>query len=168
MALFQPFDSDEIEFINKIREKNDKTEEFLKSTRDRLEEQCKPLHDSTKYIFSLDNAKNIMEMQLTALAFRQNIAEDMSFYLNKRSKEDVKMKKIRQDKYLWYAMGSAYKPKSLSESTILVDAHIAEMQRSIELIETHIEFLRTTAKNLDSLGYAIKNMVEFYNYLVKN
>jgi hypothetical protein len=33
------------------------------------------------------------------------------------------------------------------------------------LIENHIEFLRNSSKNLESLGYTIKNIIELMNYL---
>jgi len=33
------------------------------------------------------------------------------------------------------------------------------------LIESYIEYLRDTTKNLESLSYSIKNMIELMNYL---
>jgi hypothetical protein len=43
--------------------------------------------------------------------------------------------------------------------------HLAENDRCIELIESYIEFLRDTVRNLESLGFSIKNMIELMNYL---
>ena len=55
----------------------------------------------------------------------------------------------------------------MGEKGILIDGHLAENERTMELIESHIQFLRDTVKNLESLGFAIKNMVELMNYLGK-
>lgn len=158
----------EIDRINKIKETNDKMEEFFTSGRAKWESEIKPLFSSMNCDFnSLDNAKVIMEVQSTALAYRQNIAEQISFYLSKRTKEDVKIKKVKHDKFIWYSMNFGLKT-NLSEKTLLMDAHTAEMERSSSIIENYIDFLRTSSKNLDSLGYAIKNIVELMNYLSKS
>jgi hypothetical protein len=53
----------------------------------------------------------------------------------------------------------------MGEKAILIDSHIAENDRCLELIESYITFLRDTVKNLESFGYAIKNMTELLNYL---
>ena len=54
---------------------------------------------------------------------------------------------------------------NLGEKGILIDGHLAENDRCIELIESYIEFLRDTVRNLESLGFSIKNMIELMNYL---
>ena len=53
----------------------------------------------------------------------------------------------------------------MGEKSILIDAHLAENDRAIELIESYITFLRDTNKNLESFGFTIKNMTELLNYL---
>lgn len=53
----------------------------------------------------------------------------------------------------------------MGEKAILIDAHIAENDRCIELIESYITFLRDSVKNLEAFGYSIKNMIELMNYL---
>ena len=105
-----------------------------------------------------------MEAQSTALSFRQQINENINFFLNKRSKETTKIKKLRQDKFVFYAIGFQVKT-NMGEKAILIDAHIAENDRCIELIESYITFLRDTVKNLEAFGYSIKNMIELMNYL---
>jgi hypothetical protein len=51
------------------------------------------------------------------------------------------------------------------EKSTLIDAHLAENDRTILLIENYIEFLRSSSKNLEGLGYTIKNIIELMNYL---
>ncbi|NDF16673.1 MAG: hypothetical protein EB079_01715 [Verrucomicrobia bacterium] len=90
--------------------------------------------------------------------------KQINFFLNKRSRETTKIKRLRQDKFIFYATGFGIKT-NLGEKGILIDGHLAENDRILELIESYIEFLRDTTKNLESLGYSIKNMIELMNYL---
>ena len=65
---------------------------------------------------------------------------------------------------MFYALGVGLKT-SLGEKNTLIDAHIAENDRNIQLIENYIEFLRSTSKNLEGFSYTIKNIIELMNYL---
>ena len=65
---------------------------------------------------------------------------------------------------MFYALGVGLKT-SLGEKNTLIDAHIAENERNIQLIENYVEFLRSTSKNLEALGFTIKNIIELMNYL---
>jgi hypothetical protein len=47
---------------------------------------------------------------------------------------EIKIKKIRQDKFIFYATGFGIKT-NLGEKTLLIDAHLAENERGIQLIE---------------------------------
>ena len=105
-----------------------------------------------------------MEVQSTCLTYRQLLTEQISHFLDKRSRQDVKLKKIRQDKFIWYATSFGVKT-NMGEKTLLIDAHVAEEQRNIELIENYIEFLRQSNKNLESLQFTIKNIIDLFNYL---
>jgi hypothetical protein len=53
------------------------------------------------------------------------------------------------------------------EKVILIEGHISENERTIELIDSYIDFLRDTSKNLESFGFSIKNRIELMNYLGK-
>jgi threonine synthase len=153
------------ERITKAKETNDKLEEFFNDKRADWNKNVEPLFK----VLSTDlsnpsNSKSILEAQSIALSFRQQINEQINFFLNKRSKETTKIKKLRQEKFVFYATGFGIKT-NLGEKGILIDGHIAENDRCIELIESYIEFLRDTVRNLESLGFSIKNMIELMNYL---
>ena len=105
-----------------------------------------------------------METQALTLSYRQMITEQISVFLDKRSKQEVKLKRLKQDKFIWYATGFGIKT-NMGEKTLLIEAHVAEEQRNIELIENYIEFLRQSNKNLESLQFTIKNIIELFNYL---
>lgn len=161
------YTQEELDRISKVKETNDKLEEFFNDKRSDWNKNVEPLFK----VLSTDlsnpsNSKVILEAQSFALSFRQQINEQINFFLNKRSKETTKIKKIRQDKFVFYATGFGVKT-NLGEKGILIDAHLAENDRCLELIESYIEFLRDTVRNLESLSYSIKNMIELLNYLGK-
>jgi threonine synthase len=161
------YNKEEVERINKVKDTNDKMEEFFNEKRAEWNKIVDPLFK----VLALDlsnpsSSKSILEAQSLALSYRQQINEQINYFLNKRSKEITKVKKIRQDKFIFYATGFGIKT-NLGEKSILIDAHLAENDRGIELIESYIEFLRDTVKNLESLSYSVKNMVELMNYLGK-
>jgi hypothetical protein len=160
-----PYNQEEIDRITKVKETNDKLEEFFNDKRSEWNKNVEPLFKVVRVdLTNPSSAKEIMEAQSLALSYRQGISEQINFFLNKRSKETTKIKKLRQDKFIFYATGFGIKT-NLGEKGILIDGHLAENDRSLELIESYIEFLRDTTKNLESLSYSIKNMIELMNYL---
>lgn len=159
------YNEEEIERIRKVKETNDKLEEFFNDKRAEWNKTVEPLFK----VLSLDmgnpsNSKQLLDAQALALTHRQQINEQINFFLNKRSKETTKIKKLRQEKFIFYATGFGIKT-NLGEKGILIDGHIAENDRCMELIESYIEFLRDTVRNLESFSYSIKNMIELMNYL---
>ncbi len=161
------YNQEEIDRIGKVKETNDKLEEFFNDKRNEWNKTVDPLFKVlTVDLSNPSNAKEILNAQSYALTFRQQINEQINFFLNKRSKETSKLKKLRQDKFVFYATGFGIKT-NLGEKGILIDGHLAENDRSLELIESYIEYLRDTVRNLESLSYSIKNMIELMNYLGK-
>ncbi len=159
------YNQEELDRISKIKETNDKLEEFFNDKRTEWNNNVEPLFKVlTVDLSNPSNGKKILEAQSSALSFRQMINENINFFLNKRSKESTKIKKIRQDKFVFYAIGFQVKTNT-GEKAILIDAHLAENDRCIELIESYITFLRDTVKNLEAFGFTIKNMIELLNYL---
>jgi hypothetical protein len=161
------YDKEELERIKKAKESNDRMEEFLSKQREEMDKNIEPLFKILSVKFNdRDSLGKVMDTQATSLVYRQSISEKINFFLNRRSKESIKLKKLKQDKFIFYATGFGIKT-NLSEKSILIDAHLAENERTLELIESHIEYLRDTTKNLESLSYSIKNMVDLMNYIGK-
>lgn len=158
------YNQEELERISKMKETNDKLEEFFNDKREEWTKNVEPLFDVIKNNFTLESYSKVVDSQSLALSFRQRINEQISFFLNKRSKEEVKLKKVKQDKFIFYALNIGLKTSG-GEKNTLIDAHIAENERNIQLIENYIEFLRSTSKNLEGLSYTIKNIIELMNYL---
>lgn len=158
------YPQEEQDRITKARETNDKLEEFFNTKREEWNKNMDPLYISLKDNFTIENSSKIIDIQSLALSYRQIINEQISFFLNKRSKEEVKLKKLKQDKFIFYATGFGLKT-NMGEKSILIDAHIGENERNLQLIENYVEYLRSSSKNLESLGYTIKNIIELMNYL---
>ena len=158
------FSAEELERIKKVEEMNDRMEEFFGEKRAQWGANIEPLFKVMRENFQPESTQKIVDIQASALSYRQVLNEEISLFLNKRSKEDVKLKKARQDKFLFYATGFGLKT-NMGEKTILIDAHTAQLERTIQIIDTHIEFLRACNKNLESLGFSIKTVIELYNYL---
>lgn len=159
-----PYTSDELVKINKLKDTNDKLEEYFSTKRESWGEMVAPLFESLKLEVNLETSKKIMETQSYSLSYRQNINNEISIFLDKRSRQEVKLKKLRQDKFIFYATGFAVKT-NMGEKNILIDAHVSEEQRNIEIVENYIEFLRNLNKNLESLQYTLKNIIELFNLL---
>ncbi len=158
------YSQEEIDRIARIRDTNDKLEEFFKNKIQEWKDLIEPLFLVIKIELNSQTSKQIMEVQSTCLTYRQLLTEQISHFLDKRSRQDVKLKKVRQDKFIWYATSFGVKT-NMGEKTLLIDAHVSEEQRNIELIENYIEFLRQSNKNLESLQFTIKNIIDLFNYL---
>ena len=158
------YTQDEVERINKIRETNDRLEQFFQDKRAEWNKMIEPLYQVLKFEITAESSKKIMETQSLCLSYRQMITEQISVFLDKRSKQEVKLKRLKQDKFIWYATSFGVKT-NMGEKTLLIEAHVAEEQRNVELIENYIEFLRQSNKNLESLQFTIKNIIELFNYL---
>lgn len=161
------YNQEEVDRIKKVQETNEKMEDFFNDKRKTWNELVTPLFK----VLSTDlsnpsNARHLLDAQANVLTHRQQISEEINVFLSKRSRETTKIKKLRQDKFIFYATGFGIKT-NLGEKGILIDGHLAENDRTIELIESYIEFLRDSVRNLESFGYSIKNMIELMNYLGK-
>ncbi len=161
------FSQEELERINKVKETNDKLEDFFSAKRENWNTTIEPLFKSLSLDFSNPSNHNIiLDTQSLALSYRQRLNEEINSFLTKRSRETSKNKVLRQQKFMFYATGFGVKT-NLSEKGILIDGHLAENDRQIEQIENYITYLRDSVKNLESLGFAIKNMIELLNYFSK-
>lgn len=162
------YTDEEIDRIKKSKETNERLEDFFENKRKEWNDSINPLFK----VLSLDldnpsDSRKLLDAQSLALSYRQNINDQISLFLTKRSRELTKIKKLKQDKFIFYATGFGIKT-NLGEKNLLIDAHLSENDRTMQLIESYIEFLRDSVKNLESFGYSIKNMIELMNYLGKH
>lgn len=166
----QLYEEGEIEKILKIKETNDKMEEFFNSERKKWADEIEPLNERINY--TKENAQKIVDLQASSLAFAQNVADEIALFMQKRIKEKNKLKKAVHERIMWYAIGRS--PLGLdrklgsTQMSNVIDSHVSEYERTVQLVDGHIEYLRTVQKNLTTFGYMVKNNIEFLNYLTKN
>ena len=80
------YNQEEVDRINKVKETNDKLEEFFNGKRGDWNKTVEPLFK----VLSVDlsnpsNSKEILNAQSLALTHRQQINEQINFFLNKRT-----------------------------------------------------------------------------------
>jgi hypothetical protein len=159
------YSKEESEKIEKRREANEKMEDFFSKKREDLLKEINPLISSLSLDMSLsENPKKLLDSQAIALSLRLQINEQVNYFLNKRTKESIILKKLKQEKFIFYATSFGVKT-NMGEKVILIEAHLGEYERAVLMIESHIDFLRETVKSLESFGYSIKNMIELYSLL---
>lgn len=159
------YTKEEQDKINKKRENNEKMEDFFLQKREELIKTITPILESIALDLSKsENSKKILESQSIALTIRMQLNDQINFFLNKRSRESTIVKRLKQDKFVHYAVNFGIKT-NMGEKIILIEGHLAEYERSTQLIEAHIDFLRDTIKNLEGFSYSIKNMIELLSYL---
>jgi len=139
---------------------NDKTEELLKIQRSSWVGRVEPLLLTMK-----DGIEELYEMQATALSYRHILGDEVNFYTTKLSKAIAEQKRIRKDKLINYTIKFQVKFNT-SEKNICIDADTSEMERYIELLQMHIEFLRESVKTIDNLQFAVKNKIALLDYLL--
>tara|TARA_R110000772_G_scaffold20466_5_gene56971 strand:+ start:125289 stop:125801 length:513 start_codon:yes stop_codon:yes gene_type:complete len=158
---------EEIERISGLNETNNKYEDYFSQKRDAWNKELDPLF---KVIFqgnfTLNNSKKIIDAQANVLSLRQRCNDKIGFYSQKLAKSKSENSEISQQKFLFYSTGFGLKT-NLGEKKLLIDGHMRENDRSTNLIETHINFLRETLNTLESWGYAIKNIIQIIEYLGK-
>jgi hypothetical protein len=165
MNLYTKEESDK---INKKKEINDKTEDFFSQKREEIIKTVTPILESLSLDLSKpENSKKILEAQSLALTIRMQLNDQINFFLNKRSRESTTLKKLKQEKFIHYAVSFGIKT-NMGEKIILIEGHLGEYERSAQLIEAHIDFLRDSIKSLENFGYSIKNMIDLLGYLNRN
>lgn len=169
---FSLYEKEELEAIAKKEESNNRMEDFFNNKREIWTKDIQPILETAKLTYNSENAQKIVDLQVDALVHRERLQNEIAFYLQQLSKEKVKYKRQEQDKLVWYALGKSplniQGKVSNSQMSNIIDGHLVEAKRATEIIETHIEHLRSLVKMLTDVGYQVKNTIELYNFLSKN
>lgn len=146
---------------NQLSEKNQRLESFYSQKREAWTKTLMPLFGQLKEV-----PQAVYEMQAEALSYRHSINEEIAYFLQKLTTETSAMKQAKRDRFIYYATGFSLKTNT-GEKQVLVDGDLAEMEKTVELMQLHIDFLRDCVKTLDNLQYAVRNRVMLMEYLVK-
>jgi chromosome segregation ATPase len=153
--------------IKSLEEQNKKYELLFNRERKKWQDTLEPIFE-TIYggNFNMNNSNKIVDAQAKVLSLRQKCNEQVSKYSQKLSKIKSENAELSQKKFLFYSTGFGLKT-NLGEKKMLIDGHLRENNRTSNLIETHINFLRETLSTLESWGYSIKNVIQLIEYLGK-
>lgn len=111
-----------------------------------------------------DSLKDIYNVQAEAISHRQRVVEEVRTYSVKIHKLVQRMKSLSKDRFEFYA--TSYQVKtSGTEKLKLIEADLADIQSFINELDEHVNFLRDTSKNLESINYSVKGRIELANIL---
>ena len=153
-----------IQIMNtKMNNANDQADIMFRDQREVWSNTLTPLYKK----LSTREPKIIMDAQSECLAIRSRLQDDISKHTSQLTKAYVSYKNAFGDRMEYYMTGFGVKTSS-SEKVKMVDRDLAEAKRRVELLETHIEFLKECRYSCDQVGYSIKNIVGLISYLEIN
>jgi hypothetical protein len=123
----------------------------------------KIVNQQTKNIYG--DIKKIIEHQAEIISYNQIASEEVKTYALLLSKNNTQVKELIKQRYEFYSTKYQLNVKNDTAKKSLVEADIARIRQRSELLEIHIQFLRDTVSNLESLNYAVKNRIELMNAL---
>lgn len=112
-------------------------------------------------IGDVDLAKIVGDLQVLNLAFRSQCTEKIAFYMNRLARDNVRMNRTLGDRREYYLTNFGLKTTD-TQTKDMLNRDLSELKRSMEMMETHIEYIRENIKFSDQIGYAIKNKVEVH------
>lgn len=108
--------------------------------------------------------KKIIDIQAEAISHRQIVIDEIRIYSVKIHKLVQKIKVLTKQRFEFYA--TSYQVKtSGSEKLKLIESDLSEYQSFINELDEYVNFLRDTAKNLESINYSVKSRIELANIL---
>lgn len=111
-----------------------------------------------------DNLKDVYDIQAEAISHRQNVVEEVNIYAVKIHKLSQQMKVLSKARFEFYA--TSYQVKtSGTEKLRMIESDLSKNQLFIDELDEHVNFLRETSKNLESINYSVKGRIELANIL---
>lgn len=163
MTKFNFMTATKAELQTHIEEKeksNIKITEFFTKERAEWSNELTPLYKTLAY----RDMNKIVDLQAETLSLRHRIQDKISEYMSSLSKQNTYYKTSAADRTQYYLTGFGIKTSS-TEKKEFVNRDLAQDKSGLELMETHIEFLRECRYNCDQIGYAVKNMIGLMAYI---
>ena len=108
--------------------------------------------------------KDVIDVNAETISHRQSVVDEINIYSVRIYKLVTKIKVLSKQRYEFYATSYQVKTNG-SEKLKLIEYDLAENQEFVNELDEHVNFLRETAKNLESLTYGVKNKIELNNIL---
>jgi len=160
------YDEKEKQRIKSLEIQNDQFEQVFEDARAEWSKKIDPLFQVIKGSLSSSDSDRILNSQAFALSYRQQLQEEISKWLNKISKENSSLKLLKAQKFIHFSTGFGMKTNS-GEKTILIEGNLRENQRTIQILQNYVQFLRECVENLVGFGYSVKNIISLLDYLSK-
>ena len=104
-------------------------------------------------------------MSLLITNYRQMTTSEIRTYALMIYKENKALKPLIKARFEWYSTKYQIQLKSSGDKMKLIESDVAEIQYRIDLLDTHVDFLKGTGDNLKQMGYTVKNRLELLNIL---
>lgn len=120
----------------------------------------------TKITFNLrGDVKLLVDVQADIASYKQLILDDVRKYSLILYKDMPGIKAMKKARFEFYSTKYPIVVKSSTDKKGLIEADIAKIQYKIDLLETHIDFLRESGSNLETLSYSVKNRIQLLDIL---
>lgn len=139
-----------VEGINRLISKLKDSEDYWNKTIDDLQERLNC------------SVKNIVPLQADVISLRQQLVENIKNMSYELYKLMPKIKAYRKQRFEYYIGALSPYPTNSSERTKLVEWELALYDQQKDVLDSHIDFLRESLKNMDNLNFAIKNKITLY------
>lgn len=110
-------------------------------------------------------AKNLYLVDADITNFRQETTAEIRTYALMIYKENRALKPLIKKRFEWYSTGYQIGLKNSGDKMRLIESDVADIQYKIDLLDTHVDFLKGTGDNLKQMGYTVKNRLELLNIL---
>ena len=110
-------------------------------------------------------AKNLYLVDADVVNYRQIVTSEIQSYSLLIYKENRVLKPLIKRRFEWYSTKYQINVKSSSDKMKLIESDVADIQYRIDVLDNHVDFLRSTSDNLRQMGYSVKNRLELLNIL---
>ena len=120
----------------------------------------------TKITFALrGDVKLLIDVQADIASYKQLLLDEVRRYSLTLYKDMPGLKAMKKSRFEFYSTKYQINVKNGTDKKGLIEADIAKIQYKVDLLETHIDFLRESGSNLESLGYSVKNRIQLLEIL---
>ena len=145
--------------------------DLYKQTTTLLEDQLEVEQDNwNKLIGGLafklkGDIKYLYEVDADITSYKQLITADIRKYSSVIYKENKVLKGLIKSRFEWYSTKYQISLKSSGDKMKLIESDVADIQYKIDILDNHIDYLKSSGDNLKQMGYSIKNRIELLNIL---
>ena len=111
------------------------------------------------------DAKNLYIVDADITNYRQMTTSEIRTYALMIYKENKSLKPLIKARFEWYSTKYQIAIKNSGDKMKLIESDVAEIQYRIDLLDNHVDFLKSTGDNLKQMGYTVKNRLELLNIL---